>query len=110
MYDDTNLAVEKINTYVNSNPPAYGLNVTERLFWEAYVMIQDCSRPSGTEWDIGRGSEVSVVARFCEVLYACAYHVYFLLHKTGELHGNESKDNALCNKAWRRPPGGLSDE
>jgi hypothetical protein len=65
MYDDTNLAVEKINTYVNSNPPAYGLNVTERLFWEAYVMIQDCSRPSGTEWDIGRGSEVSVVARFC---------------------------------------------
>ena len=59
MYDDTNLAVENIDTYANSNPPAFGLNITERLFWEAYVMIQDCSRPSDSEWDIGRGSEVS---------------------------------------------------
>jgi hypothetical protein len=67
MYDDTTLAAEEINTYIDSNPPAYGLNITERLFWEAYVMIQDCSRPSGTEWDIGRGSEVSAVAQFCRI-------------------------------------------
>ena len=58
MYDDTNLVNDQINTYANSNPPAWGLDISERLFWEAYIMMQDCSRPSGTEWDIGRGSEV----------------------------------------------------
>jgi len=26
-------------------------------FWQAYVIMQDCSRPPGTEWDSGRGSE-----------------------------------------------------
>lgn len=29
-------------------------------------MIQDCSRPPDTDWDIGRGSEVS---RFCSFIY-----------------------------------------
>lgn len=61
MYDDNTLAVETIDTYLNSDPPAFGLNITERLFWEAYIMIQDCSRPPDTDWDIGRGSEVSQI-------------------------------------------------
>jgi len=64
MYDDASLSVDKIDTYTHSSPPAFGLNVSERLFWEAYVMIQDCSRPLGTEWDIGRKSEVSAVSLF----------------------------------------------
>ncbi|KAL7517685.1 hypothetical protein ACHAWX_002589 [Stephanocyclus meneghinianus] len=59
MYDDINLVVEKIDTYINSSPSVYGLCISERLFWEAYVMAQDCSRPAGTEWDIGRGSELN---------------------------------------------------
>ncbi|KAL7537550.1 hypothetical protein ACHAXR_009860 [Thalassiosira sp. AJA248-18] len=57
MYDDTNLAVEFVDTYVNSSTPVFGLDITERLFWESYVMMQDCSRPTGTDWDIGRNSE-----------------------------------------------------
>ena len=57
MYDDTNLNVRFDDTYINSSRPVYGLEITERLFWEAYIMMQDCSRPAGTEWDIGRGSE-----------------------------------------------------
>jgi hypothetical protein len=60
MYDDANLGVTKIDTYAKAKPPAYGLDISERLFWEAYVINQDCSRPDGTEWDIGRGSEVSL--------------------------------------------------
>eukprot|EP00804_Cyclotella_cryptica_P003394 CCRYP_018550-RA/>CCRYP_018550-RA protein AED:0.08 eAED:0.08 QI:140/0.91/0.92/1/0.5/0.30/13/434/1368 len=59
MYDETKLVVENIDTYINSCPPVYGLSISERLFWEAYVMMQDCSRPAGTEWDIGRGSELN---------------------------------------------------
>lgn len=51
------LFAEPIDAYVNSTKPAFGLDVTERLFWESYVMSQDCSRPSGTEWDIWRTSE-----------------------------------------------------
>ena len=57
MYDDTNLAVEVVDDYANSSDPVFGLDVTERLFWESYVMMQDCSRLEGTEWDIGRNSE-----------------------------------------------------
>lgn len=83
MYDDTTLAVEEINTYIDSNPPAYGLNITERLFWEAYVMIQDCSRPSGTEWDIGRGSEVrSCGSVLSNTVITCAYQRCFAPSQT----------------------------
>lgn len=59
MYDDDNLGVRFVDTYVDSPNPVYGLDITERLFWEAYVIMQDCSRPAGTEWDIGRGSELA---------------------------------------------------
>jgi len=59
MYDDSNLGVILVDTYANSNPPCFGLDITERLFWESYVMMNDCSRPHGTEWDIGRNSELT---------------------------------------------------
>ena len=59
MYDDTNLNVWFVDTYIDSAHPVYGLDITERLFWESYVMMQDCSRPVGTDWDIGRNSELT---------------------------------------------------
>ena len=59
MYDDTNLNVKLVDTYIDSSHPVYGLDITERLFWESYVMMQDCSRPAGTDWDIGRNSELT---------------------------------------------------
>jgi hypothetical protein len=34
----------------------FALDIEEPLFWECYVMMQDCSRTDGTEWDIGRKS------------------------------------------------------
>jgi len=34
-------------------PKVYALDISERLLWEAYVMQQDCTRPEGSEWDIG---------------------------------------------------------
>ena len=59
MYDDKNISVEEVNTYVDSRVPVFGLDITERLFWESYVMTQDCARPAGTDWDIGRQSELT---------------------------------------------------
>ena len=56
-FDENNMNVKLINTYVDSNPPVFGLDITERLFWQAYVIMQDISRPPGTEWESGRGSE-----------------------------------------------------
>ncbi|KAL7429500.1 hypothetical protein ACHAXM_002322, partial [Skeletonema potamos] len=53
MYDETNVRVTLVDTYARARTPVFGLDITERLFWESYVMMQDCSRPSGTEWDIG---------------------------------------------------------
>lgn len=34
----------------------FALDIEEQLFWECYVMTQNCSRPRDTEWDIGRKS------------------------------------------------------
>lgn len=34
----------------------FALDIEEPLFWECYVMMQYCSRPADTEWDIGRKS------------------------------------------------------
>ena len=45
MYDDTNLGVVVVDKYANANPPFFGLDITERLFWESYVMVQDCRFP-----------------------------------------------------------------
>ena len=52
--------VELVDAYVDVASPAkpvYGIDVSEWLFWETYVMSEDCARPAGTEWDVGRGSE-----------------------------------------------------
>ena len=38
------------------NKELYALDIKETLFWECYVMVQDFSRPSNTEWDVGRKS------------------------------------------------------
>eukprot|EP00956_Cyclotella_meneghiniana_P025020 scaffold51314_cov71-Cyclotella_meneghiniana.AAC.2 len=42
--------------YVADNGTTFALDIEEQLFWEYYVMMQDCSRPADTEWDIGRKS------------------------------------------------------
>lgn len=70
MYDDSNLGVVLVDTYANSNPPCFGLDITERLFWESYVMMNDCSRPPGTEWDIGRNSELTFMGKFKFLYFA----------------------------------------
>jgi hypothetical protein len=59
MYDDSHMNLEFVDTYVDSSHPVFGLDVSERLFWESYVMMQDYSRPEGTEWDTGRKSELA---------------------------------------------------
>ena len=51
------LRMKYIDTYVTSAVPVFGLEIDERLFWTSYVMMQDCSRPAGTEWDTGRHSQ-----------------------------------------------------
>lgn len=61
IHDDAGLRVEFVNDYVHARPPVFGLDISEKLFWQTYVMsgCGDCSRPPGTEWDIGRASEPS---------------------------------------------------
>ncbi|KAL9184912.1 hypothetical protein ACHAXT_002689 [Thalassiosira profunda] len=50
--------LELVDTYADSpTSPVFGIDVSEWLFWESYVVNQDCSRPADTEWDIGRSSE-----------------------------------------------------
>lgn len=51
------MSIEFVDTYSNTSHPVFGLDISECLFWESYVMMQDFSRPAGTEWDIGRKSE-----------------------------------------------------
>ena len=53
-WDGVDLGV--INIDECSRQGAYGVEITERLFWEAFVMMQDCSRPPGSIHDIGRDS------------------------------------------------------
>lgn len=89
MYDDINLVVEKIDTYINSSPSVYGLCISERLFWEAYVMAQDCSRPAGTEWDIGRGSEVSFAQVIAILRWNALTHNPSGSWRQAQFHGNE---------------------
>eukprot|EP00567_Pseudictyota_dubia_P012368 CAMPEP_0197444196 /NCGR_PEP_ID=MMETSP1175-20131217/9732_1 /TAXON_ID=1003142 /ORGANISM="Triceratium dubium, Strain CCMP147" /LENGTH=622 /DNA_ID=CAMNT_0042974939 /DNA_START=63 /DNA_END=1931 /DNA_ORIENTATION=- len=49
--------VTKINDYEESN--CYGFEISERLFWEAYVIEQDISRDPSSKFDTGRPSEPS---------------------------------------------------
>ncbi|KAL3796628.1 hypothetical protein ACHAW5_004039 [Stephanodiscus triporus] len=59
MYDDSSMNVEFVDTYVSTSHPVFGLDISEYLFWESYVMMQDLSRPEGSDWDIGRKSELT---------------------------------------------------
>jgi len=56
-YDDVKHEATPVDDYIDSDTPVYGLDITERLFWESYIMMNYCDRPEGTEWDIGRKSE-----------------------------------------------------
>jgi len=38
-------------------PQCYGIELPERLFWEAYFMRQDCTRTPGSIYDSGRPSQ-----------------------------------------------------
>ena len=45
-------------TYIDDYAPKrYGLEIPERLFWEAYFVRQDCTRKPGSEYDTGRPSQ-----------------------------------------------------
>ena len=46
---DANHDVVNIDDY----PDVFGIEITERVFWEGFVMMQDCSRPKST-CDTGR--------------------------------------------------------
>ena len=53
-WDGVDLGVIKVDECARRG--AYGVEITERLFWEAFVMMQDCSRPPGSKYDTGRES------------------------------------------------------
>jgi hypothetical protein len=45
-------------TYIDDYAPyRYGLEMPERMFWEAYFVRQDCTRKPGSEYDTGRPSQ-----------------------------------------------------
>eukprot|EP00984_Skeletonema_dohrnii_P000410 scaffold138_cov142-Skeletonema_dohrnii-CCMP3373.AAC.1 len=57
--DMIDAAVYKIDDYVSSTQAqggCYGLDIPEKLFWEAYVSKADISREAGSEYDTGRPS------------------------------------------------------
>jgi len=57
--DMIDTAVYKIDDYVSSTQAqggCYGLDIPEKLFWEAYVSKADISRDAGSEYDNGRAS------------------------------------------------------
>jgi hypothetical protein len=44
-------------TYLDEFAPCcYGIEIPSRLFWEAYVIRQDCYRTPGSQYDAGRAS------------------------------------------------------
>ena len=51
------LNVKYVDTYTTSKVPVFGLDIDDRVFWKSYVMMQDYSRPKGSEWDTGRHSQ-----------------------------------------------------
>lgn len=53
-WDGVDFGAIKIDSYVNRG--IFGIEITERLFWEGFVMMQDCSRPPGSKYDTGRPS------------------------------------------------------
>ena len=50
----TNPRVIKVDDYA---PKTFGVDIPERLLWEAYIIRGDCTRVKGSEMDTGRPSE-----------------------------------------------------
>ena len=65
MCNDANLSAVLVDDHA---PDVYGLEVSERLLWEAYVMHSDCSRPEGSEWDVGIKSPVAYAQKNIDAL------------------------------------------
>ena len=53
---DIEYVEEEETTGTKKSRELFALDIEEPLFWEYYVMMQDCSRPPDTEWDTGRKS------------------------------------------------------
>mmetsp|Transcript_53327 Transcript_53327/g.79676 ORF Transcript_53327/g.79676 Transcript_53327/m.79676 type:complete len:799 (+) Transcript_53327:86-2482(+) len=54
LWDMKDPSIKRVDLYA---PRCYGVDIPERLFWESYVMRQDCSRPPGSDYDTGRPSQ-----------------------------------------------------
>lgn len=55
LWDMSDPSVIRIDDFQEDE--CYGLEVAKRLFWEAYVMRQDCTRVPGSKYETGRPSE-----------------------------------------------------
>jgi len=67
-WDGSDLGCVKLNDYA---PNCYGVQISERLFWEGFVMMQDCSRPPGSKFETGRPSEPA----FMDMNFKAVRHV-----------------------------------
>jgi hypothetical protein len=54
LLDVDNPKITPIDDYA---PECYGIELPERLFWEAYFVRQDCTRKAGSIYDSGRPSQ-----------------------------------------------------
>lgn len=54
LLDIDNPLIAPIDDYA---PDCYGIEMPERLFWEAFFVNQDCTRKSGSIYDCGRPSQ-----------------------------------------------------
>jgi hypothetical protein len=57
MWEIENPEIVVLDEYADAATPAFGLEIPERLFWEAFVMRRDIYREPGSEHDTGRPSE-----------------------------------------------------
>jgi hypothetical protein len=53
LWDIPDLSITYLDEYA---PSCYGIEVPSRLFWEAYVIRQDCYSKPGSKYDVGRAS------------------------------------------------------
>ena len=57
MWEILNPEMVILDEYAGAATPSFGLEIPERLFWEAFVMQRDINREPGSENDTGRPSE-----------------------------------------------------
>ena len=57
MWEMENPEIILLDEYADEARPTFGVEIPERLFWEAYVMRQNTRREPGTPDDTGRPSE-----------------------------------------------------